>query len=177
MVAATSSRMHCTTARSRLDTDDHQQAADAGPGEHALDHHRAGDQRADHEADDGHGRDRRVGQRMLDHDLAPGHALGRGGADIGLAQHLQHRAAGEARQDRRAADAERDDRQDGVRQLSLPPEGSQPSCTEKTSTSTSASTKLGTVKPATETIMMSAVGQRVAMQRGIDAGRDADRRA
>ena len=38
--------------------------------------------------------------------------------------------------------------------LSLPAEGSQPSCTEKTSTSTSASTKLGTVKPATETIMV-----------------------
>ena len=69
--AATSNRMHCTTARSRLATADDQQPADARPGEHALDHDGARDQAADHEADDGDGRDGGVGQRVARDDTPP----------------------------------------------------------------------------------------------------------
>ena len=55
-----------------------------------------------------------------------------------------------------------------------PPAGSQPRLTAKTSTSSSASTKLGMVKPATDTAMVSRSAKRVAVQGGIDAGRDAE---
>ena len=141
-----------------------------GHAEHALDHHCAGDQAADHEADDGHDRDRRIGQRVRRTTARHGRPLARRGADIGLAEHLEHGAAGEAREDAGPANSERDDRQDGVRHAVLPPDGSQPSWTAKTSTSTRPSTKLGTVKPATAPIIT------MRSTRCRDAGRQRCRR-
>lgn len=130
-----------------------QQASDTRPGEQRFHHDGTGDERAHHEADDGHRRYRRVGQRVPAHDLRPRHTLGARRADVGLAENLQHGAAGEAREDRRAADAQRGDRQHRVKPRILPPDGSQPSVTAKISTRMRPSTKLGMVKPATAAII------------------------
>ena len=77
------------------------QPAQAGQGEDVLDHHRAGHQEAELQADDGGDRDQGVAQHVAAQHPALRQALGAGGADIVLAQRLQHRRAGDAGQDRR----------------------------------------------------------------------------
>ena len=115
-----------------------------------------------------------LGSAWSGDDAPPRHALGRGGADIGLAQHFQHGRAGEARHDGRPAVPSVTMGRIAWIGQSAPLAGSQPRLTANTSTSSSASTKLGMVKPATDTAMVSAVGEGVAVQGGVDAGRDAE---
>ena len=90
------------------------QPAEARDGEHALGHHRAADQERDADADDGHDRHRGVLQRMQEQDRRLAEALGPRGADVVLAQHLEHGRARDARDQRDVDAAERDRRQDQV---------------------------------------------------------------
>ena len=68
--------------------------------------------------EDGHDRDQRVAQRVARDDDLLGEALGAGGADVVGAQHVDHRRADEAREDRQVRDGDRRDRQDQVVQRS-----------------------------------------------------------
>ncbi len=72
MVAAIINKMHWTTTRSRLAMDTTSRRADSGPGEDRFYHDCTGDQRTDHEADDGDDRHGGIRQRVL----APASASG-----------------------------------------------------------------------------------------------------
>ena len=71
--------------------------AHARPGEHGLGDQRAREQAAERERQDRQHRRQRVGEGVAPQHAALGRALGAGGADIVLAQRLDHRAAHEAR--------------------------------------------------------------------------------
>ena len=154
MVAATISRMHCTTARSRLETET--TSSRPMPGQEKIDSTTTAPAISEPTM-----KPTMVtigiaafGSAWLPDDVRPCQALGRGRADIGLAQHLEHRAAREARQDADAADAHGDRRQDGVQPAVLAA-GRQPAeVTAKISTSSRPSTKDGMVKPSHGQAMM-----------------------
>ena len=69
---------------------------------------------ADQQADHGDHRDQRVAQRVQADHARGRQALGAGGADIVLAQHLEHGRAGLAGDDRERHGAEHDRGQDQV---------------------------------------------------------------
>ena len=68
------------------------QPPEAGNVEHALGDDDAGNQQREAGADDGEDRDRGVAQRMAEQHDRFGQPLGAGGADIILAEHVQHLA-------------------------------------------------------------------------------------
>ena len=84
-----------------------QEAGDAGDVEHGLGDDQAADQERRLDADHGDDRQNGVLQRVMIIDRSLGGALGAGGADIILPQDLQHRGAGDAHGQRRAAEADR----------------------------------------------------------------------
>ena len=84
------------------------QAAKAGPGEHGLGQHRAGDQRLDVEADDGDDRQHGIAQRVLVDDGALAQSLGAGEDDVFEPQHLQHVGARQPGDQRQVEERERD---------------------------------------------------------------------
>ena len=90
--------------------------ADAGPGEDRFGEDGAGQQQADLQADGGDHRDQRIAQGMQADDAAVGEALGAGGADIVLAQHLEHGRARLPGDDGERNGAEHDRGQDQVAQ-------------------------------------------------------------
>ena len=71
--------------------------ADARPAEHRLDHHQPAHENADIDADHRDHRDDGVGQHVAGDHPQPAQALGAGGADEVLVQHLDHRGACHAR--------------------------------------------------------------------------------
>jgi hypothetical protein len=89
-----------------------QEARDAGDVEHRLGNDQSADQKSRLDPDHSDNRQNRILQRMLKIDRGLGGAFGARGADIVLAQHLQHRGAGDAHRQRRAAEADRDRGQD-----------------------------------------------------------------
>ncbi len=88
------------------------QPPEAGQGEHVLDDDRAGEQEGELQADDGDHGDERVRHRMPPQRGAASEPLGARRADEILAQRLQHRGAGDAREDRRLRQGEREGGQD-----------------------------------------------------------------
>src|SRR5438034_2078570 len=84
------------------------QAPQAGNVEDLLDDHRAGNQDRERDADDGHGRDHRVLERVLVDDGTLAQPLGPAGDDELLAQHVEHRRACDARDQGRLHDAQRE---------------------------------------------------------------------
>ncbi len=90
------------------------EAAEPGNGEYALGDHGAADQERDADADDRHDRHRGILERMHEQDAALADALGARGADVVLLQHLEHRRAGDAGDQRDVDAAERDRGQDQV---------------------------------------------------------------
>ena len=99
-------------AQDRVD----RQAAEARNREHALGDDDAADQQRDADADHRDDRDRGVAQRVPHQHVPGGEALGMRGADVVLAQRLQHRRARDARNQRHVGERERDARQDDVGQ-------------------------------------------------------------
>ena len=100
----------------------------------------------------------------------PRQALGAGGADVVLAQHLEQRRAHDARQDRGLRQRQRDGRQDQrlagrasrpASQPGKPPAGNQRRCTAKSSTSSIANQKFGTATPSCVSAHHADVGRRV----------------
>ena len=141
------------------------QAADAGPREHRLGQHRAGDQRPQVEADDGDDRQDGVPQRMHQHDAALRHALRAGIGDVFQAQHVDHAGARDPRDQRQVEDRQRDGRQDQVVQdverpppsrsgriasVRMPCDGNRSSQSAKTRISIWPSQNAGTAKPISE---------------------------
>ena len=86
--------------------------AEARDVEHGLGDDHARDQQRNADADHRDDRHRGVLQRMQQQHAVGRQALGVGGADIVLLQHLQHRGAGDAGDQRHVGDAERHRRQD-----------------------------------------------------------------
>ena len=88
------------------------EAADAGQVEHAFGDDHARYQQRKTGADHGDDRHRGVAQRMTQQHAALGNALGARGADIILAEHVEHRRAGHARDQRDVDERQRAGRQD-----------------------------------------------------------------
>src|SRR2546428_256025 len=83
------------------------EGAEARHREERLHHDRASDEEADLEAHDGHGRDQRVLQRVLQHDRSLAQALGARGRDVLGADDLEHAGAEQPREERGPSHAER----------------------------------------------------------------------
>ncbi len=88
-----------------------QVAGDAGNVEHGFGDDQAADQERGLDADHGDHRQDGVLQRVVKIHRRFRGALGARGADVVLAQHLQHRGAGDAHGQRRAAEGDRERRQ------------------------------------------------------------------
>ena len=94
----------------------HHPLAHAVPAEDLLGEHRPGHQSADAVGEQRRHRDQRGAQAVLEQRLPPGQALGAGGADEVLAEHVQHRVALIAAVAGDAPQRQRERRQDQVLQ-------------------------------------------------------------
>src|ERR1700738_1734214 len=93
-----------------------QPVAHARPGKDGLGQDRAGQQQADLQTDHRDHRNESVAQRVNQHHSPVREALGAGGANVILAQHLEHRRARHSGDHRQWNRAQRDRGQDEVRQ-------------------------------------------------------------
>ncbi len=99
------------------------QLADAGPAEHAFHNDDAAHEDADVDADHGHDGQDRVRQRVAQDHAAAREALGAGGADIVLTQHVDHARAHHPAVPARAEDPERDGGQHKMRERAVAADG------------------------------------------------------
>src|SRR5499433_1185824 len=93
-----------------------QHLAEPGPGEDGLGGHGSVERDRHEDADDRQQRDHHVAERVLVDDQALVLALGARGADVVLADHLEHRRARQAAHRRREREAQREGRQGQVMQ-------------------------------------------------------------
>ena len=131
-----------------------QQPADAGPREDRLGDDRAGQHRAELQADDRDDRNQAVAERVAHDGAQPRQPARARGEHVELAQLLEQARARHPRQDRRQRGAERDGRQHEMRQaVPVPATGSQPSWTANRIASSGPSQKFGIEMPTSASVI------------------------
>ena len=153
-----------------------------GQPERGLGEHRAAEQQAEVEAEDGEDRRQRAAQAVLDHDRALAQALRPGRADVVLVHGLQHARAGEPGVLGGEEQRERDPRQDqvvgplrgvlGERCVAAAHRGDPPLVAKRDRASRPVQ-KIGSETPARAMIIANRSKKRAASQRGQHADRDA----
>ena len=158
--------------------------ADSGQPEDDLDDRGAADQHADLEADDRDHRDQGVPQRVLRDHGSPADALGPGGADVVLPEHLEHRRAHHAHHDRHREHRDRDRREDELAQVpdrvvpggDVGERGDPAEDARREEQQQRREPEAGNAEPDQAADARAVVGGAVALDGGDDAERDADER-